>query len=148
MTQLTEQEARQMIAVVNTRNVDKVLEQYADDATYQIPTQNAPLHGKTAIRGFLTGSFQAFPDWTLDVKNVYVSGHDFVVLNSVHGTHKGPITAQDGKSIAPTNKKFVQEQMARVVLNDSGKIQSFRAYGIASDLNEQLGIVRQIALAP
>ncbi|MGC2288367.1 MAG: nuclear transport factor 2 family protein [Thermoplasmata archaeon] len=148
MTQLTEQEARQMIAVVNTRNVDKILEQYAEDATFQVPTQDAPLHGKTAIRGFLAGSFQAFPDWTQDVKNVYVSGHDVVVLNSVHGTHTGPLTAQDGKSIAPTNKKVIQEQMARVVLNEAGKIQSFRAYGIASDLNQQLGLARQIALAP
>ena len=75
MTQLTEQEARQMIAVVNTRNVDKILEQYADDTTFQVPSQDAPLHGKTAIRGFLAGSFQAFPDWTQDVKNVYISGH-------------------------------------------------------------------------
>jgi steroid delta-isomerase-like uncharacterized protein len=148
MQQLTEQEARQMIAVVNTRNVDKILEQYADDATFQVPTQDSPLAGKTAIRGFLSGAFQAFPDWTQDVKNVYISGHDVVTLNSVHGTHTGPLTGQDGKSIAPTNKKVHQEQMARVVLNESGKIQSFRAYGIASDLNQQLGLARQIALAP
>ena len=38
--------------------------------------------------------------------------------------------------------------MARVVLNEAGKIQSFRAYRIASDLNQQLGLARQIALAP
>jgi steroid delta-isomerase-like uncharacterized protein len=148
MQQLTEQEVRQMIAVVNTRNVDKILEQYADDATFQVPSQEAPLAGKTAIRGFLASSFQAFPDWTQDVKNVYIQGHDVVVLNSVHGTHTGPLTAQDGKTIAPTNKKFVQEQIARVVLNEAGKIQSFRAYGTASDLNQQLGLARQIALAP
>jgi len=148
MTQLTEQEARQMIAVVNTRNVDKILEQYADDATFQVPTLDAPLHGKTAIRGFLAGSYQAFPDWTLDVQHVHVFGHDVVTLNSVHGTNTGPLTAEDGKSIAPTNKKFVQEQMSRVVLNDAGKIQSFRAYGIGSDLNRQLGLARQIVLAP
>lgn len=147
MTQLTEQEARQMIAVVNTRNVDKVLEQYAEDATFQVPMLEKPLHGKTAIRGFLAGSFQAFPDWTLDVKNVYVSGHDVVVLNSVHGTQTGPFTAQDGKSIAPTNKKFAQEQMSRVVLNEAGKIQSFRAYGNSADLYQQLGLAVPTAVA-
>jgi hypothetical protein len=137
-----------MIAVVNTRNVDKILVQYAGDATFQVPSQDAPLTGKTEIRGFLAGAFKAFPDWTLEIKNVYVSGHDVVVLNSVHGTETGPLTAQDGKSIAPTNKKLVQEQLARVVLNEAGKIPSFRAYGIASDLNQELGLARQIALAP
>jgi hypothetical protein len=33
-------------------------------------------------------------------------------------------------------------------LNEAGKIPSFRAYGTASDLNQQLGLARQIALAP
>ena len=57
----------------------------------------------------------------------------------ITGTHTGPLTGIDGKSIAPTNKKFVQEQMTRVVLNESGKVQSLRAYGTA-DLYRQLGL--------
>jgi steroid delta-isomerase-like uncharacterized protein len=140
MTQLTEQDARQMINVVNTRNVDQVMEQYADDATFQVPDLAAPLHGKTEIRNFLTGSFAAFPDWTLDVTKVFVSGDETVVVNSVRGTHTGPLTGKDGKSIAPTNKKFVSDQMTRIVLNSKGKVQSLRAYGNPSDLYFQLGL--------
>jgi steroid delta-isomerase-like uncharacterized protein len=131
-----------MIAVVNTRNVDKVLEQYAEDATFQVPSTATPLRGKAAIRGFLSGSFAAFPDWTIDVSHVYVSGHDVVVVNSVHGTHTGPMTAQDGQSIAPTHKKFVQDQITRVVLNEHGKVQSLRAYGNPADLYQQLGLAK------
>jgi steroid delta-isomerase-like uncharacterized protein len=140
MPQLTEQEVRQMIDVANTRNVDKVMDQYAEDATFQVPTLETPLRGKTAIREFLVGSFAAFPDWTIDVSKVFVSGEENVVVNSIHGTHTGPLAGKDGKSIAPTNKKFVQEQMTRVVLNEKGKVKSLRAYGNPADLYHQLGL--------
>ncbi|NNN17468.1 MAG: nuclear transport factor 2 family protein [Thermoplasmata archaeon] len=138
MTQLTEQEARQMIAVVNTRNVDKIVEQYADDATFQVPNMEKPLHGKESIRSYLSGSFVAFPDWTIDVSKVYITGNDVVVVNSVRGTQTGPLAGHDGKSIAPTNRKFFEDQMTRVVLNEGGKVQSFRAYGKQLDIAQHV----------
>lgn len=140
MTQLTEQDARQMIAVVNTRNVEKVVEQYADDATFQVPNLETPLRGKEAIRTYLAGSFTAFPDWTINVSKIFVSGNETVVVNSVGGTHSGPLAGKDGTTIAPTHKKFVQDQMTRVVFNDHGKVQSLRAYGNPAELYHQLGL--------
>ncbi|MCI4363197.1 MAG: ester cyclase [Thermoplasmata archaeon] len=129
-----------MIAVVNTRNVEKVVEQYAEDATFQVPSLETALRGKDAIRGFLTGSFAAFPDWTMDITKVIVSGNETIVVNSVRGTHTGPLTGKNGETIAPTNRKFVQEQLTRVVLNGDGKVQSLRAYGNPSELYHQLGL--------
>jgi len=140
MTQMTEQDARHMIAVVNTRNLDKIVEQYADDATFQVPNLDAPLHGKNAIREFLKGSFEAFPDWNIDITKVFVSGDESVIVNSVRGTHTGPMTGKDGKSIAPTHRKFVEDQMTRVVLNEKGKVKSLRAYGNPAELFLQLGL--------
>jgi steroid delta-isomerase-like uncharacterized protein len=140
MTQLTEQDARQMIAIANTRNVDKVMEQYAEDATFQVPDLETPLKGKVAIRAFMANSYAAFPDWTLDVSKIFLSGAETVVVNSVHGTHTGPLTGHDGKSIPATNKKFVQEQITRVVFNEKGKVLSLRAYGNSGELFHQLGL--------
>jgi ketosteroid isomerase-like protein len=128
-----------MIAVVNTRNVEKVVEQYADDATFQVPNLETPLTGKAAIRSYLTESFLAFPDWNMEVSKVFVQGNDVVVIDSISGTHTGPLTAADGTAVAPTNKKFVQEQMTRVVLNQHGKVQSLRSYGNAANLRPLTG---------
>jgi ketosteroid isomerase-like protein len=138
MKQLTEQEARQIFADVNARNVEKVLEQYAADASFQVPSLDSPLLGKDAIRSYLTGAWAAFPDWTMDISKVIVSGDEAVLVNSVRGTHTGPYTTKDGKSIAPTNKKLVQEQLTRLVVNDSGKVSLFRAYGNPSSMNRML----------
>jgi ketosteroid isomerase-like protein len=138
VTQLTEQHARQLIAEVNTRNVDKIVEQYAENASFQVPNLDAPLVGKEAIRTYVTGALAAFPDWTMDVKEVLVSGQEAVIVNSVHGTHTGPYTTKDGKSVDPTNKKLLQEQLTRVVVNADGKISLFRAYGNPSSINRML----------
>jgi steroid delta-isomerase-like uncharacterized protein len=140
MTQLTVPEAREMIAVVNTRNVDKVMDQYADDATFQVPSLDTPLKGKEAIRSFMKGSFAAFPDWTIDARSVVVFGNETLVVNTVRGTHDGPLVGQDGKTIPATHKKFVQEQMTHVILNEKGKVQSLRAYGNPTELYYQLGL--------
>jgi ketosteroid isomerase-like protein len=140
LTQLTEQEVRQMIAVVNSRNVEKIVDQYADDATFQVPNLEKPLHGKAAIRSHLTESFVAFPDWTMEVSKVFLQGNDVIVVDSVSGTHTGPLNAVDGTAVAPTNKKFVQEQMTRLVLNQSGKVQSLRSYGNAANARPATGL--------
>jgi steroid delta-isomerase-like uncharacterized protein len=129
-----------MVAVVNGHNVDTIVEQYAEDATYQVPNLEKALRGKDAIRVFLKGSFAAFPDMTMDISKVFVTGNDVIVVNSIRGTHTGPLTAHDGKSIAPTNKKFVEEQMTRVVMNEKGKVQSLRSYGNPAELYQQLGL--------
>jgi ketosteroid isomerase-like protein len=138
MTQLTEPEARQLIDVVNTRNVEKVVEQYAENASFQVPSLESPIEGKAAIRSYLTSAFAAFPDWTMDVTKVLISGNEAIVVNSVHGTHTGPFTDSDGKAVVPTNKTFVQEQLTRVVVDESGKVSMFRAYGNPSRMNRLL----------
>jgi ketosteroid isomerase-like protein len=138
MTQLTEEHARLLFADVNTRNVAKLVDQYADDATFQVPNLDAPLRGKEAIRSYLTSAFAAFPDWTMDISKVIVSGDEAVLVNSVHGTHTGPFTTTDGKSIVPTNKKLNQEQLSRVVVDANGKVTLFRSYGNPSSMNRML----------
>lgn len=138
MTQLTEPIARQIVDVVNTRNVEQVVEQYAEHASFQVPNLESPIEGKAAIRSYLTSAFAAFPDWTMDINKVIVSGNEAIVVNSVHGTHTGPFTDSDGKAVAPTNKKFVQEQLTRVVVDETGKVSLFRAYGNPSRMNRLL----------
>lgn len=140
MTAITEPQVRDMIAVVNSRNVDKVMEQYAENATFQTPTEEHPLQGKAAIRTAYTEAFAAFPDWNLVSKTISVVGNEVLIVNTVHGTHDGPLTGPAGKSIPATHRKFSQEQMTRVVLDEKGKVQSLRAYGNPAEILRQLGL--------
>ena len=140
MSRTTEQNARRMIENLNARNVEKVLAQYADDATFQFPGMDAPLRGKDAIRAFFKGSYEAFPDWRIQVSKVIISGGETIVVNSLHGTHTGPMFGKDGGVVAPTNRKFSQDQLTRVIFNNQDLVQSLRAYGDPLDVTRQLGI--------
>ncbi|MGC2289741.1 MAG: nuclear transport factor 2 family protein [Thermoplasmata archaeon] len=140
MSQTTEQNARQMIELVNSRNVEKLMEQYAEDATFQVPNLDGPIKGKDAIRAFYKGSFAAFPDWRMDVSKVIVSGGETIVINTIHGTHTGPLTGTNGASFAPTNKRFAQDLLTRVVFDNTDKVHSLRAYGNSTDLTRPLGL--------
>jgi ketosteroid isomerase-like protein len=137
---MTEQETRQMIAVVNTRNVEKVVEQYAENASFQVPSMDSPIHGRNAIRAFYTANFAAFPDWTVEPTEVFVSGSTSVVVNSVHGTQSGPLASHNGKEpIAATNRKVSQDLITRLVFNEHGKVQTLRAFGNPAEIYSQLG---------
>jgi predicted ester cyclase len=129
-----------MIELVNSRNVEKLMEEYAEGATFQVPGLDAPIKGKDAIRAFHAGTFAAFPDWSMVVSKVIISGGETIVVNSVHGTHTGPLAGVDGQSFAPTNRSFIQDLLTRVVFDTDDKVQSLRAYGNSSDLNRQLGL--------
>jgi steroid delta-isomerase-like uncharacterized protein len=140
MKTLTEREALDMVNIANSRKVDQILEQYADDAVLEMPGEPKPFVGKEAIRAFEKENYTAFPDWTLNVKTVAVTGNEVLIVGTGSGTHEGPITGFDGQTIAPTHKKVVIEGMTHIVLNDGGKIKSFRVYGDSQAIREQLGI--------
>ena len=128
-----------MIANVNSRNIEKVMAQYAEDATFQVPNLDEPVRGKEAIRAFLMRSFAAFPDWRMVVAKVIVSGGETIVVNSVGGTQTGRLTGTDGEEIPPTNLRFMQDQLTRVIFNREGKVQSLRAYGYPTESSRQVG---------
>jgi steroid delta-isomerase-like uncharacterized protein len=140
MTAVTEPQVREMFAVVNTRNVDKVLDQYAEDASFQGFAEEQPIRGKAAIRTALTNEFVAFPDWTSEPKTISVVGNEILAVNSVRGTHDGAYTTASGKSYPATHRKFSQEQMTRIVLNETGKVQSVKAFGNPAEMLRQLGL--------
>jgi steroid delta-isomerase-like uncharacterized protein len=129
-----------MIAVVNSRNIDKVLDQYAENATFQSPAEDHAIQGKAAIRVALSAAYTAFPDWTIEPKTISVVGNEVLIVNSVRGTHDGPLVGAAGKSFPATHRKFSQDQMTRVILNEHGKVQSLRAYGNPAELFQQLGL--------
>jgi hypothetical protein len=125
----TEADTRQLYAVVNSRNVDRAVEQYAVGASFQVPELDFPLLGKPAIRAFLTAKFAAYPDWNHRVTKVLLSGDEAAVVSSVQGTRAGPPAGSDGAPTAATSPPFVREQLTWVVFDGDGRVASLRAYG-------------------
>ena len=68
--------------LMNNHNFDYVLEQYNDDA-YTQHNRNIP-DKITGLVGFLQEFVEDYPDYTYDVKHIYVDG-DYVIFHS-HAT--------------------------------------------------------------
>jgi SnoaL-like polyketide cyclase len=136
----TDADTRQLFSVLNSRVVDRIMGQCAERATFQVPENRRPLSGRPAIRAFLTANFLAYPDWTLEVEKVLLSGDEVAVVSSVRGTHTGPLTQEDGRVVAPTGEAFTQDLLTRVVFDDNARVQSLRSYGSSHSSGSMLGV--------
>jgi hypothetical protein len=140
MMHTTEQNARQLVQNFNSRNLDRAVAQFADNATFQFPGMEVAITGKDAIRAFLKDGYTAFPDWRMDVSKIIISGGETIVVHSVHGTHTGPWVGGDGIVVPPTSRKFTQDQLTRVTFNNTDQILTYRGYGNPGDITRQLGL--------
>jgi hypothetical protein len=132
----TEADIRQLFAVVNTRNVDRVLEQYAVGASFQLPELDCALVGKPAIRAFLAAKYTTYPNWSQSVTKVLLSGDEAAVVSSLRGTRAGPSTGPDGARFSPTDTPLAREHLTWVVFDGDGKVASLRAYGEPAPLDD------------
>lgn len=143
MTNTTEKHVKDLNETWNTKNAEKVSEHFAEDASFQDPFTPQPVQGRAAVKGYLTGLFTAFPDFSLKLGNTIIQGDTAVALNTATGTFKGEMHGQDGKKIAPTNKKFTHEAAVYFEFDTHGKIKKARVYGDTLSLVQQLGIPPQ-----
>jgi steroid delta-isomerase-like uncharacterized protein len=140
MAELTEHDARRFVELANSRDPDQLLQEFAEDGTFQNGSLLEPLKGKEAIRDFFRTGLSAFPDFHIEPKKIVVSGNEILQLDTQSGTHEGPFPGPDGKPIAPTHRKWSVEGMTHIVVDSDGKIRSLRGYGNPLELYKQLGL--------
>lgn len=89
------------LAVLSKQDVEGVLSFYSDDVVFVDISQVEPLVGKVAMRDFMRGMYEAFPD--LRVDNINAFGDDTYVAAEYDllGTNLGPFDGQP-----PTGKSF------------------------------------------
>ena len=96
-----EEVVHEIVARFNRRDLEGLLERYADDAALHEPYVEEPIAGKKALRRFHEELFRAFPDETLEIRQLISSG-DWVVARIVaSATHSGEFLG-----MAPTGRRF------------------------------------------
>jgi predicted ester cyclase/ketosteroid isomerase-like protein len=74
--------------------------------------------GRDNILAGLKGMFSAFPDYTVQVEDIAVSGNRVYAKNTFTGTQTQPLMG----FLAPTNQKVVWTDTDMIEFNDEGKI--------------------------
>jgi SnoaL-like polyketide cyclase len=94
----------------NSQDWDTFSKRHAEDVIVRWPAQ-PPTQGIAAHRNEGEYFFKTFPDNHVgnDPYKVFFGHGDWTCsIAEFTGTHNGPMTGLDGKTIEPTNKKFIE----------------------------------------
>ncbi len=130
-----EEVVRQVLALIDERNLDEAFELYALDYIYHGPG-GQELRGRDGIRGlwevFLTG----FPDLHYTIEDM-ISAWDKVVLPwRIEGTHTGEFLG-----IAPSNMKITLDLIEIFRVANGQLVEAWDQY-------DRLGLMQQIGAIP
>ncbi len=125
---------RQVLALIDERNLDEAFELYALDYIYHGPA--GELRGRDGIRGlwevFLTG----FPDLHSTIEDMVSEGDKVVLRWRIEGTHTGEFMG-----VAPSNKKITLG-ITEIFRIANGQLVE------AWDQFDQLALMQQIGAIP
>ncbi len=99
----------------------------------------APAKGRQAKQEYLATFLRAFPDFSIETRNVFGSGDWFVAEITTRGTHTGPLQAGPETVIPPTGRR-VEMPVCWVGRVDVEGICDERIYYDAANLKSQLGV--------
>jgi len=136
-TSLTEQNEaviRQVLALIDERNLDEAFEFYALDYIYHGPT--GELRGRDGIRGLWEVFLAGFPDLHSTIEDMVSEGDKVVLRWRIEGTHTGEFMG-----VPPSNRKITLgvTEIFRVA---NGQLVE------AWDQFDRLGLMQQIGAIP
>jgi steroid delta-isomerase-like uncharacterized protein len=115
----TEKMFREYVATWNTHDLDKMVTFFRDDCVYENLPRGQTYHGKDQLKGWAKMSFDAIPDFKLDVTSLFVSG-DWIACEWVMvGTQTGaaPGLPATGKSFSVRGSTIAQLKDGRILRN-------------------------------
>ena len=124
--------AREHFAAESAHDTPRTLATLADDIMYRVVASGAVVYGKEAVSRYYDVWWTAFPDVTIEIKRLVVSGEWVIAENVATATHLGPWLG-----IPPTGKRTVQNFCAVCRFRDGKMIEETVYY-------DQLERIRQI----
>lgn len=117
---------------------------YAEDVTaidFTMPA--ASMKGLQAKEAYLATFLRAFPDFSVETRNLFGSGDWFSAEITTRGTHTGPLQLGPGNTIPPTGRRIELPVCWVGRVNADGLCAEERIYYNAASLMEQLGLAGQ-----
>lgn len=111
-TETNKQVIRELFAAYNDHDLEAFVERYADDA--YIHGAGEDFDGIERIRSFAAGQFDAFPDGTYHIEDLFAEGDRVAVRLTFTGTHDQPFFG-----VAPTGHEVTVTEIAVYRLTDN-----------------------------
>jgi ketosteroid isomerase-like protein len=109
------------VEAINEHNVDKICSLMTDDHTF-IDSHGNEAVGKEQMRAGWIGYFQMFPDYKIEITEIFLNGDTIAAFGFAGGTFKGRSDRKENYWHLPAAWK--------AIIND-GKIQLWQVYADA-----------------
>jgi steroid delta-isomerase-like uncharacterized protein len=132
--------AREIYALFNDHEFDRVLEHVAEDAEAELYAEGLSFRGKEGFREMMAHHKAPWPDGTVEVLE-QLAGEEGVTNECVYrATHTKPLPMPDGTEVPPTGKK-IELRFCEVWRFQDGKVRSLHNYADNLALMQQLGLI-------
>ena len=125
--------------IMNKKDIDALLELYAEDATMIIAGESEPLKGKDAIRANQEAYYNAFPDMQIEFATILTSETEFCIEMIIKGTHTRPLASPQGE-IPPTGRTINLRGVFLGKVSPAGLVIEDRTYFDSMVFLKQLGL--------
>jgi len=119
----------------NTHDVEKIASFFTDDCVYDNLARGQTYSGKDELKTWAKASFDAIPDFTIDITSVFVSGDLLASEWTMTGTLSG-----NSPELPATGKSFSVRGATIAQLKD-GKIQRNADYWDLATFLRQVGLM-------
>jgi len=132
----SEKMIREYLETWNTHDLDKMVSFFTDDCVYENLARGQTYRGKEEIKAWAKMSFDAIPDFKLDVTSLFVSGDWAACEWVMTGTQTGsaPDLPATGKSFSVRGSTIVQLREGKIARNTD--------YWDMATFLRQLGVVK------
>ena len=131
-----EMRLKEIIAVVNSHDIERVLSLFADDFLYEeVVADSTVARNKDELRARFQNLFRSFPDLRVELTSYFATGNSLCVEWISSGTHTG-----DMPGFPATGKNFSYREVVVIELTRD-KLSRFSLYC------DELTFLRQVGLA-
>ncbi len=132
------------VKAFNAHDEEGLRKLVADDAVFRAPGDTYA-EGRDAIIEYTMGWLNAFPDATVDMEQLIVSGTWVAALYTFEGTHTEPLPGPTGE--IPATGRQLSGRVADITRIEDGVAVDIRLYFDQLDVLAQLGLVPELARA-
>jgi len=110
---------REYCSAWTARDLDLVVSYFADDGVYEHVPRGKSYQGKEVVKAFVKATFDAVPDFTVDVTSVFATGDwiasEWVMRGTISST--APDLAGAGKSFRVKGSSIVELRAGKILRN-------------------------------
>ena len=121
---------------VNTHDAARVASWFAEDGVQRLVATGETASGRAAVEANMARGFEIFPDFRVEVRDLFASGDRICVQCTLSGTHRG-----EGLGFPATGRRVEYDACLVFRVGEDGLVEEEVIYADSATMLTQLGVL-------